>query len=94
VVVLAAGEGKRMKSAEAKVLHAICGRSLLGHVLAATESLDPARTLVVVGNRREQVVAHLTEVSPTAVAVVQEEQNGTGHAARHRRRWRPSRGVG
>jgi len=82
VVVLAAGEGKRMKSAEAKVLHAICGRSLLGHVLAATESLDPARTLVVVGNRREQVVAHLTEVSPTAVAVVQEEQNGTGHAAR------------
>jgi bifunctional UDP-N-acetylglucosamine pyrophosphorylase / glucosamine-1-phosphate N-acetyltransferase len=82
VVVLAAGEGKRMKSELAKVLHAICGRSLVGHVLAAVEPLKAANTVVVVGNRREQVVAHLAEIAPDVTTVVQEEQRGTGHAAR------------
>jgi bifunctional UDP-N-acetylglucosamine pyrophosphorylase/glucosamine-1-phosphate N-acetyltransferase len=82
VVVLAAGEGKRMKSELAKVLHAICGRSLLGHVLVATESLGAAKTLVVVGHLRDQVVEHVKEIESTASPVVQEQQNGTGHAVR------------
>lgn len=82
VVVLAAGEGKRMRSATPKVLHSICGRSLLGHVLAATAALQPVRTLVVVGSGREQVTEHLAGIAPDARAVVQGEQRGTGHAVR------------
>ena len=80
VVVLAAGEGKRMKSELAKVLHAICGRSLLGHVLAAAAPLGATTTVVVVGHNRDQVVAHLAEIDPAAQTVVQAEQLGTGHA--------------
>lgn len=80
VVVLAAGEGTRMKSSTAKVLHGFAGRSLLGHVLSAAAPLGAERTLVVVGHAREAVTAHLAEVAPRARAVVQEQQHGTGHA--------------
>ena len=83
VIVLAAGEGTRMRSRTTpKVLHPLAGRPMLGHVLAATETLRPRRTLVVVGHAREAVRAHLADVAPTASAVVQEHQNGTGHAVR------------
>ncbi|MFD5255660.1 bifunctional UDP-N-acetylglucosamine diphosphorylase/glucosamine-1-phosphate N-acetyltransferase GlmU [Streptomyces bobili] len=82
VVVLAAGEGTRMKSAIPKVLHDICGLSLVGHVLAASRELDPEHLVVVVGHAREKVTAHLAEVDPAVRTAVQEEQNGTGHAVR------------
>ncbi|SFN91788.1 MULTISPECIES: bifunctional UDP-N-acetylglucosamine diphosphorylase/glucosamine-1-phosphate N-acetyltransferase GlmU [Actinomadura] len=82
VIVLAAGEGTRMKSRTSKVLHELCGRSMLGHVLAAARELEPERLVVVVGHRREQVVAHLAEHAPDAEAAVQERQGGTGHAVR------------
>ncbi|WP_406444741.1 bifunctional UDP-N-acetylglucosamine diphosphorylase/glucosamine-1-phosphate N-acetyltransferase GlmU [Streptomyces sp. NBC_01613] len=82
VVVLAAGEGTRMKSATPKVLHAICGRSLVGHVLAAARELEPENLVVVVGHAREKVRAHLTETDPAVRTAVQAEQNGTGHAVR------------
>ncbi len=82
VVVLAAGEGTRMKSALPKVLHRILGRPLLGHVLAASAALDPELTVVVVGHGRDAVTAHLTESDPTVRVVVQERQLGTGHAVR------------
>ncbi len=83
VVVLAAGEGTRMKSPNRpKVLHGFAGRSLLGHVLAATEGLAAEVTAVVLGHRRDQVAEHLRQIAPTAVPVVQAEQNGTGHAVR------------
>ncbi|MEU9334979.1 bifunctional UDP-N-acetylglucosamine diphosphorylase/glucosamine-1-phosphate N-acetyltransferase GlmU [Streptomyces sp. NPDC048290] len=82
VVVLAAGEGTRMKSATPKVLHRISGRSLVGHVLAAADELDPERLVVVVGHAREQVTAHLGEIAPRVRTAVQAEQNGTGHAVR------------
>jgi bifunctional UDP-N-acetylglucosamine pyrophosphorylase/glucosamine-1-phosphate N-acetyltransferase len=83
VIVLAAGEGTRMKSpARPKVLHGFAGRSLLEHVLAATSGLGAAQQLVVVGNRRDEVSAHLAEICPAAVPVVQTEQRGTGHAVR------------
>ncbi len=78
VVVLAAGEGTRMRSAVPKVLHHLLGRSLLAHVLAACEPLG-GRTLVVVGHGRDQV----TNALPAgAQPVVQAEQRGTGHAVR------------
>ncbi|MER7024487.1 bifunctional UDP-N-acetylglucosamine diphosphorylase/glucosamine-1-phosphate N-acetyltransferase GlmU [Streptomyces ramulosus] len=82
VVVLAAGEGTRMKSATPKVLHAICGRSLVGHVVAASRELDPEHLVVVVGHARDQVRAHLSEIDPSVRTAVQHEQNGTGHAVR------------
>ncbi len=83
VIVLAAGEGTRMRSRTTpKVLHRLAGRSMLGHVLAATATLEPGRTLVVVGHAREAVSAHVAEVAPAALPVVQEQQNGTGHAVR------------
>ncbi|WP_432057468.1 bifunctional UDP-N-acetylglucosamine diphosphorylase/glucosamine-1-phosphate N-acetyltransferase GlmU [Streptomyces sp. bgisy022] len=82
VVVLAAGEGTRMKSATPKVLHDICGRSLVGHVLAAAGELEPENLVVVVGHAREQVTAHLAGIAPDVRTAVQAEQNGTGHAVR------------
>ena len=81
VVVLAAGQGTRMRSATPKVLHTLGGRSLLGHVLAAAEQLNAGATVVVVGAGRAHVEEHLAEVAPGALAVVQEEQRGSGHAA-------------
>ncbi|MEU9122985.1 bifunctional UDP-N-acetylglucosamine diphosphorylase/glucosamine-1-phosphate N-acetyltransferase GlmU [Streptomyces sp. NPDC048506] len=82
VVVLAAGEGTRMKSATPKVLHTLCGRSLVGHVVAASRELDPEHLVVVVGHAREQVQAHLSEIDPDVRTAVQHEQKGTGHAVR------------
>jgi bifunctional UDP-N-acetylglucosamine pyrophosphorylase/glucosamine-1-phosphate N-acetyltransferase len=82
VIILAAGEGKRMKSALPKMLHPLLGRTLLGHVLTATTSLHPSRRIVVVGHGADQLTAHLNEVAPDAVTVLQEKQLGTGHAAR------------
>ncbi|GAA2375844.1 MULTISPECIES: bifunctional UDP-N-acetylglucosamine diphosphorylase/glucosamine-1-phosphate N-acetyltransferase GlmU [Streptomyces] len=82
VVVLAAGEGTRMKSATPKVLHELCGRSLVGHVLAASRELDPEHLVVVVGHAREKVTAHLAEIDPAVRTAVQAQQNGTGHAVR------------
>ena len=82
VVVLAAGEGTRMRSSLPKVLHPICGRSMLGHVLAAARELDPEQLIVVVGHARERVVSYLAEHAPGTRAVTQERQGGTGHAVR------------
>ena len=81
VVVLAAGQGTRMRSATPKVLHELGGRSMLGHVLAAAAPLGAAHTLVVVGAGRDAVAEHLARIAPHARAVVQEEQRGSGHAA-------------
>ena len=82
VIVLAAGQGRRMKSATPKVLHTMCGRTLLGHVLAAIEPLQPERLLIVLGHERPMVEQFLADAAPHAQVVVQEEQRGTGHAAR------------
>ncbi len=82
VIVLAAGEGKRMRSATPKVLHAIAGRTLIGHVLEAAAAVDPAHVVVVVGHGRDHVLAHLNEVAPWVDTVVQDQQLGTGHAVR------------
>ncbi len=80
VVILAAGEGTRMKSSTPKVLHSIAGRSLVGHVLHAVSALNPSHTRVVVGSGREKVEAHLAEIAPGVTTVFQEHRGGTGHA--------------
>jgi bifunctional UDP-N-acetylglucosamine pyrophosphorylase/glucosamine-1-phosphate N-acetyltransferase len=82
VVILAAGEGKRMKSALPKVLHPLLGRTLLGHILSAAAPVAADRTLVVVGHGADQVAAHAVEVEPAATPILQAEQRGTGHAVR------------
>ncbi|WP_240140181.1 bifunctional UDP-N-acetylglucosamine diphosphorylase/glucosamine-1-phosphate N-acetyltransferase GlmU [Streptomyces sp. MUM 178J] len=82
VVVLAAGEGTRMKSRTPKVLHEICGRSLVGHVVSAARELEPEELVVVVGHAREQVQGHLAEHYAGTGTAFQAEQNGTGHAVR------------
>lgn len=71
-----------MKSATPKVLHELCGRSLVGHVLAAARELQPENLVVVVGHAREKVTAHLGEIDPGVRTAIQAEQNGTGHAVR------------
>jgi bifunctional UDP-N-acetylglucosamine pyrophosphorylase/glucosamine-1-phosphate N-acetyltransferase len=82
VVILAAGEGRRMKSRTPKVLHTLCGRTLLGHAIAAAAELDPGRLVIVVGHGREQVSAQVAAGTPEALVVYQEQQLGTGHAVR------------
>jgi bifunctional UDP-N-acetylglucosamine pyrophosphorylase/glucosamine-1-phosphate N-acetyltransferase len=80
VVVLAAGEGKRMRSAVPKVLHRIGGRSLLGHALTAAASLAPQELVVVVRHQRDQVADHVTQIAPKAVIADQDDVPGTGRA--------------
>jgi bifunctional UDP-N-acetylglucosamine pyrophosphorylase/glucosamine-1-phosphate N-acetyltransferase len=80
VIVLAAGSGTRMKSKTSKVLHPLCGRSMIGHVLTAACAIDPRHVVAVVGHGREEVGPHILDEVPDAVLAVQETQEGTGHA--------------
>ena len=82
VIILAAGEGTRMKNRTPKVLNEVCGRTMLGHVVAASRELSPERLIVVTGHGRDLVTAHLTEHAPEAEIVVQDRRGGTGHAVR------------
>jgi bifunctional UDP-N-acetylglucosamine pyrophosphorylase/glucosamine-1-phosphate N-acetyltransferase len=79
IIVLAAGKGTRMKSNLHKVLHPIAGRPMIDHLLASAAQLAPARQVVVVGSGREQLEAAL---GGRAEIVVQDPQEGTGHAVR------------
>jgi bifunctional UDP-N-acetylglucosamine pyrophosphorylase/glucosamine-1-phosphate N-acetyltransferase len=82
-VVLAAGEGTRMRSARPKPLHRLCGRPMVLHVLDALAELSVTRVVVVVGHRAEWVTKTLIEHAPTGMAiefVEQVEQRGTGDA--------------
>ncbi len=82
VIVLAAGEGTRMKSSRAKVLHPILGTPLLGHVLREVGGLHPAETVVVIGHQRERVAEYLAADFPDVRSAIQDAQLGTGHAVR------------
>ncbi len=83
-IVLAAGEGTRMRSATPKVLHRIAGRSLVEHAVRAAAGIDPDHLAVVVGHGRAAVTEHLdnlaTALDRKVTVAVQEEQHGTGHA--------------
>ncbi|MFV2144770.1 MULTISPECIES: bifunctional UDP-N-acetylglucosamine diphosphorylase/glucosamine-1-phosphate N-acetyltransferase GlmU [Isoptericola] len=80
VVVLAAGQGTRMRSATPKVLHALGGRSMLGHAMTAARELDPVHVAVVVRHERERVAAAALELDESALVVDQDEIPGTGRA--------------
>jgi bifunctional UDP-N-acetylglucosamine pyrophosphorylase / glucosamine-1-phosphate N-acetyltransferase len=84
VMVLAAGEGKRMRSGTVKVLHQIAGRALLGHALHAAAALAPEHLVVVAGHGRDAVRDYLSELvvelGRSVLPAVQERQLGTGHA--------------
>ncbi|WP_285890577.1 bifunctional UDP-N-acetylglucosamine diphosphorylase/glucosamine-1-phosphate N-acetyltransferase GlmU [Paenibacillus macerans] len=78
-IVLAAGQGKRMKSKLYKVLHPVCGKPMVGHVLNAVQQAGCERTIVVVGHGAEAVKSYL---GSSAEYVLQEQQLGTGHAVK------------
>jgi bifunctional UDP-N-acetylglucosamine pyrophosphorylase/glucosamine-1-phosphate N-acetyltransferase len=77
-VLLAAGQGTRMKSSLPKVLHPLCGKPMLWHVLEALKSATTEKPVVIVGHGAEAVVKYLGDSART---VLQEPQLGTGHAA-------------
>jgi bifunctional UDP-N-acetylglucosamine pyrophosphorylase/glucosamine-1-phosphate N-acetyltransferase len=79
-IVLAAGEGTRMRSTLPKVLHAVGGRTLLAHVLSALAKAGGTLTAVVVGPDREDVAAEAKRIAPNAQTFVQVERRGTAHA--------------
>ncbi|MEW4372776.1 bifunctional UDP-N-acetylglucosamine diphosphorylase/glucosamine-1-phosphate N-acetyltransferase GlmU [Paenibacillus kandeliae] len=76
-VVLAAGKGKRMKSKLYKVLHPVCGKPMVGHVVDTVKQINCERSVVIVGHGAETVKAYLGERAEYAL---QSEQLGTGHA--------------
>lgn len=80
VVVLAAGQGTRMKSSLPKVLHPLSGVPLIGHVLATANALDPAHLVVVVKHEADIVEPVITDHAPQATVVTQDEIPGTGRA--------------
>ena len=80
IVVLAAGQGTRMKSARPKILHTLAGRSLIGHVLATARELAPVHVIAVVRHERDSIVATLTELMPEILVVDQDDIPGTGRA--------------
>ena len=77
-VLLAAGQGTRMKSSLPKVLHPLCGKPMLWHVLEALKSAATEKPVVIVGHGSEEVTGYLGD---SALTVLQEPQLGTGHAA-------------
>ncbi len=78
IVVIAAGKGTRMRSALPKELHEICGRPLIGHVLAVADALDAAYTVLVLSEEKLGPVS--SAFGPRYAYAVQREQLGTGHA--------------
>ncbi|MEK4115538.1 bifunctional UDP-N-acetylglucosamine diphosphorylase/glucosamine-1-phosphate N-acetyltransferase GlmU [Paenibacillus sp. FSL K6-1566] len=78
-IVLAAGQGKRMKSKLYKVLHPVCGKPMVGHVLQTVQQVNCERSVVVVGHGAEAVRTYLQDA---AEYVLQEQQLGTGHAVK------------
>jgi bifunctional N-acetylglucosamine-1-phosphate-uridyltransferase/glucosamine-1-phosphate-acetyltransferase GlmU-like protein len=78
IVVLAAGKGTRLKSSLAKVLHPAGGRSLVEQVVRSAGSLKPNKSIAVVGHQAEKVSAIVEPLG--SLSVLQQPQNGTGHA--------------
>ena len=79
IVILAAGQGTRMKSARPKVLHRVAGRPMIEHVLDAASSLAPRSTVIVIGHQAEALREAMADHTGLTF-VVQEPQRGTAHA--------------
>jgi bifunctional UDP-N-acetylglucosamine pyrophosphorylase/glucosamine-1-phosphate N-acetyltransferase len=84
VIVLAAGEGTRMRTSTPKMLNEVCGRAMLGHVVAAARDLSAQRLILVVSDLDGKVAGYAREHCPEATLVLQERRGswGTGHAVR------------
>src|SRR5262245_31075654 len=80
VVILAAGQGTRMKSTKPKVLHPVAGRAMLEHVLAIAKGLNPATITVVVGHQGDAIRSACATDDPRLQFVIQNPQRGTAHA--------------
>lgn len=91
VVILAAGQGKRMYSSLPKVLHPIAGKPMLRHVVDVARQLDPSLLCIVYGHGGEQVQAEMSDID--ASWALQAQQLGTGHAVRQALPVLPSEGV-
>jgi bifunctional UDP-N-acetylglucosamine pyrophosphorylase/glucosamine-1-phosphate N-acetyltransferase len=79
-IILAAGEGTRMKSARPKVLHEVAGLSLVGHALKSAFAAGAQRLVAVIGPDRPDVAAEVARIAPAAAVVEQRERRGTAHA--------------
>ncbi len=80
IIVLAAGQGTRMKSATPKLLHPLAGSPIVAHVLRTARALDAAHVIAVVRHERDQVAAAVESVFPGCIVVDQDEIPGTGRA--------------
>lgn len=80
VVVLAAGQGTRMKSSTPKVLHPICGRPLLAHAIVAAQESGASKQVVVIRHQRDRVAEMVESFAPEAILADQDEIPGTGRA--------------
>jgi bifunctional UDP-N-acetylglucosamine pyrophosphorylase/glucosamine-1-phosphate N-acetyltransferase len=80
IIILAAGQGTRMKSSRPKILHRLAGVSIVAHVLATAEELGAAHIIAVVRHERDAVAAAISEQVPQAIIVDQDESPGTGRA--------------
>lgn len=79
-IILAAGEGTRMRSSRPKVLHEVAGLSLVGHALSSARAAGAGETVVVIGPDRPDVAGEVGRVAPNASVVEQRERRGTAHA--------------
>lgn len=81
VVVMAAGQGKRMKDPnQAKVMYELDGKPMLHYVVDLADNIGAGRVIAVIGHQREEVMKYLERSHPHVVCVVQAQQLGTGHA--------------
>ncbi|WP_277424086.1 bifunctional N-acetylglucosamine-1-phosphate uridyltransferase/glucosamine-1-phosphate acetyltransferase [Neoactinobaculum massilliense] len=80
VIILAAGQGTRMKSSTPKVLHSICGRTLLGHAIHAARGTGADQVVVVVRHERDKVAKAALAADPDVIVADQDEIKGTGRA--------------
>ncbi|CAN5364752.1 bifunctional UDP-N-acetylglucosamine diphosphorylase/glucosamine-1-phosphate N-acetyltransferase GlmU [soil metagenome] len=80
VIILAAGEGTRMKSKIPKVLHPVAGRTLLGHAMYAAREAEPHHVAVVIRHQRDRVAEHIEALGADVVVVDQDDVKGTGRA--------------
>jgi len=82
IIILAAGNGTRMKSPLCKVLHPVAGRTMIGHVLATAKSLKAKEVVTVLRDEQEAVAKEVTSFVPSAKIAIQKEQLGTGNAVK------------
>lgn len=84
-IILAAGEGTRMRSAIPKVLHPVGGLAMVGHAVRAAQAAGSSRIAVVTGPGHDEVNAMVTRLAPDARVFTQAQRLGTGHAVRQAR---------